>query len=458
MKLIPHHQDDKHGTREYRSPERRLASRADPPPWRKPERAAALGGSRALRGPRRRLASSRRLRAPTGRAGLPGHHGRSVGGRERHDSARQAARDPRTLAGTTPVQPAPDAEGADHARPRRNPLPGHPVVVVRRAPVRSEADRQGGRAGDLREVPAVPVGGQLPETPGSDEGGEEGDLTGRRVGPAADRKRGRTPAPPAPRNGSSVVMTTETEFNISEEPLTERVLRHVRSGQLDESRLLPSAEKRRRDVGKKLNPLAARQGWYTFMAGQAYAVANRESARDAERGGHGGGSRSCAGGRRCPGSRPIGWADRRPGRLGRPGSRHGPLMCLPSPPDVGDHRRCPYPAEWTAPGSVWPPNARWARIRTLLERARPSPERVDRRRMTHREAFNARSADDPGRDLGAQGAPGLLTPSAAARPNQEHRWLRPQPVPAWAWSPGLKSRAGCPFPCSPVIIRLRSLR
>ena len=47
------------------------------------------------------------------------------------------------------------------------------------------------------EVPAVPVGGQLPETPGSDEGGEEGDLTGRRVGPAADRKRGRTPAPPA---------------------------------------------------------------------------------------------------------------------------------------------------------------------------------------------------------------------------------------------------------------------
>ena len=49
---------------------RRLASRADPPPRRKPERAAALGGSRALRGPRRRLASSRRLRAPAGRAGL----------------------------------------------------------------------------------------------------------------------------------------------------------------------------------------------------------------------------------------------------------------------------------------------------------------------------------------------------------------------------------------------------
>ena len=29
---------------------------------------------------------------------------------------------------------------------------------------------------------------------------------------------------------------------------------------------------------------------------------------------------------------------------------------------LGDHRRCPNPAELTAPGSVWSPNARWARI------------------------------------------------------------------------------------------------
>ena len=104
MKLIPHHQDDKHGTREYRSPAGA---------WRVVQ-TRRPGGSRNAR-PRREV-----------------HHGRSVGGRERHDSARQAARDPRTLAGTTPVQPAPAAEGADHARPRRNPLPGHPVVVVRR--------------------------------------------------------------------------------------------------------------------------------------------------------------------------------------------------------------------------------------------------------------------------------------------------------------------------------------
>ena len=40
--------------------------------------------------------------------------------------------------------------------------------------------------------------------------------------------------------------TTETELKISEEPLAERVLRHVRSGKLDESRLLPSAEMGRR--------------------------------------------------------------------------------------------------------------------------------------------------------------------------------------------------------------------
>ena len=80
------------------------------------------------------------------------------------------------------------------------------------------------------------------------------------------------------------VMTTETEFKISEEPLAERVLRQVRSGTLDESRLLPSAEKRARDVGKKLDRLASRQGWYTFMAGQAYAVATGKapSKRNAE--------------------------------------------------------------------------------------------------------------------------------------------------------------------------------
>ena len=173
--------------------------------------------------------------------------------------------------------------------------------------VRSEADREGRRAGDLPEVPAVPVGGQLPETPGSDEGGEE-DLTGRppgalaAVGPGEGRKsftgpeRGRKPgsgtglACGAAERIERVMTTTETELKISEELLAERVQRQVRSGELDESRLLPSAEKRARDVGKKLDRLASRQGWYTFMAGQAYAVATGKAPLEAERGGHGGGA------------------------------------------------------------------------------------------------------------------------------------------------------------------------
>lgn len=96
---------------------------------------------------------------------------------------------------------------------------------------------------------------------------------------------------------SKPTMTT-TALKISDEPLAERVLRQVRSGTLDEARLLPSDEKRTRDVGKKLDRLAARQGWYTFLAGQAYAVAAGKA--PAKR-------NACAGGRRCRGSRPTGW-------------------------------------------------------------------------------------------------------------------------------------------------------
>ena len=132
MKLIPHHQDDKHGTREYRSPDgagrvvqtrRPGGSRNARPRWEVHERCEGRGA-----GWRHHAAFERRRDALV----FLDTTAASVGGRERHDSARQAARDPRTLAGTTPVQPAPDAEGADHARPRRNPLPGHPVVAVRR--------------------------------------------------------------------------------------------------------------------------------------------------------------------------------------------------------------------------------------------------------------------------------------------------------------------------------------
>ena len=61
------------------------------------------------------------------------------------------------------------------------------------------------------------------------------------------------PAPPSP-----------------EEPLAQRVLRQARTGQLDEDRLLPGRE---RDLTKKLDKLAARAGWYTFVSAQAHAIA-----------------------------------------------------------------------------------------------------------------------------------------------------------------------------------------
>ena len=110
---------------------------------------------------------------------------------------------------------------------------------------------------------------------------------GESCGPAAPEEagtRGRAGRFTSAARAAAPAGVITPEFNISEEPLAERVLRQVRSGQLDESRLLPSAEKRARDVGKKLDRLAARQGWYTFMAGQAYAVATGKapSKRNAE--------------------------------------------------------------------------------------------------------------------------------------------------------------------------------
>ena len=66
---------------------------------------------------------------------------------------------------------------------------------------------------------------------------------------------------------------TTAAIKVAAEPLAHRVLRQVRSGTLDEFRLLPTADKRARDVAKKLDRLAARQGWYIFLAGQAHAVA-----------------------------------------------------------------------------------------------------------------------------------------------------------------------------------------
>ena len=84
------------------------------------------------------------------------------------------------------AQPAPAAAAADHSRHRRNPLRRHPVVAVRRVPERREADREGRRAGDLRKMPAIHDGDQLPETPRSDEDCEEDRPRG---GPRLERPR-----------------------------------------------------------------------------------------------------------------------------------------------------------------------------------------------------------------------------------------------------------------------------
>ena len=84
---------------------------------------------------------------------------------------------------------------------------------------------------------------------------------GESCGPAAPEEagtRGRAGRFTSAARAAAPAGVITPEFNISEEPLAERVLRQVRSGQLDESRLLPSAEKRARDVGKKLCCLATR--------------------------------------------------------------------------------------------------------------------------------------------------------------------------------------------------------
>ncbi len=64
-----------------------------------------------------------------------------------------------------------------------------------------------------------------------------------------------------------------TDRDTTAEPVARRVLRQVRSGQLDEDRLLPARDKRERDVRKGLARLAERKSWYVFVAGQAHGIA-----------------------------------------------------------------------------------------------------------------------------------------------------------------------------------------
>ena len=133
MRLIPQHQDG-----QVRPPRVPLADGTwrvvrTRRPGREPERPAALGGPRAPRGSRRRLAASRRLRAPSCRAGLPGHHGRGIGERERHDSAPPS--------GARPPNPPRNHPSPSPRRTPKGPLAEGPSPRVRGSPGRAVAPR-----------------------------------------------------------------------------------------------------------------------------------------------------------------------------------------------------------------------------------------------------------------------------------------------------------------------------
>lgn len=68
------------------------------------------------------------------------------------------------------------------------------------------------------------------------------------------------------------------------EPLADRLWRQVRDG-IDADRLLPSVEKRRRQLLKQIDKPLNQNGWSRFVGGQAHAIANGKapSRRNAER-------------------------------------------------------------------------------------------------------------------------------------------------------------------------------
>ena len=178
MKLIPHHQDDKHGPREYRSPDgtwrvlrtrRPGGGRNDRPRWEVHERHESR-----VDGWRHHAAFERRRDALVfldTTAAAPGNESVTTAPPKRSETPGPSQEPPQSSPRRTPKGPI--THDLDETRSQ-----DIPWFAVRRAAVRSEADRKGRQAGDLSEVSAVPVGGQLPETPSSDEGGEE-DLTAR---------------------------------------------------------------------------------------------------------------------------------------------------------------------------------------------------------------------------------------------------------------------------------------
>ncbi|MDE0027597.1 MAG: hypothetical protein OXP69_24550 [Spirochaetaceae bacterium] len=68
------------------------------------------------------------------------------------------------------------------------------------------------------------------------------------------------------------------------EPLADRLWRQVEHG-IDRDRLLPSVEKRRRQLLKQLDKPLNQNGWARLVGGQAHAIVNgkAQSQRNAER-------------------------------------------------------------------------------------------------------------------------------------------------------------------------------
>ena len=65
-----------------------------------------------------------------------------------------------------------------------------------------------------------------------------------------------------------------TEETMTDETVAERVWRQASSGVLDRERLLPSNEKRLKDLLKKLDRPLEKNGWRIFVGTQAYAILN----------------------------------------------------------------------------------------------------------------------------------------------------------------------------------------
>ena len=62
-----------------------------------------------------------------------------------------------------------------------------------------------------------------------------------------------------------------------------RILEQIRNEQPDEARLMPAADKRQRDVAKRLDKLQEGGGWHLFAAGQAHSIETGKAAGTAKR-------------------------------------------------------------------------------------------------------------------------------------------------------------------------------